>query len=939
MLRRLSAALTAACLLAATPALAAEDRPLTDTAVGHPRVATIRFEGETQGIDLEMLRGLVTLVEGRPYESARVRESLANLYQTGKFEAIDVAWRPVADGAEVVFRVRRTRLITAWSFRGNSALDGDALARAMDLSWGQALDRDRFRTWARVIRERYQREGYPDAKATFEVASDGPGKGEIEIRIEEGEPVRIRNLVFDAEGQVGADRLRKALGVGPKDRLARERVFTGIERLEKLMAAEGWVNGRVGWFFVLPDGKRESNHGAVIAAAPAYVDLHVAIDEGQKAVVEVEGEDLLPPNELAAAVTIYERHSISPYELDASADRLREIYVSRGYPDAKITHATEKIADERYRVRFTVDPGPRVVVAEVRFEGNKAYDDETLRRAITTRGRGRFFGGSAYDPGAWEDDLANLIGWYETKGFLAAKVKGVERTTTGEGGDLVLTVHLDEGPRTAIGQILFTGLPELQQIEALQALPVNPGEPYNPRRVPEWVSALQAHFAKTGYPLAKAEAKLIPGKDTQDSTLRFAVDLGPAKQVGRVVVRGNVKTQDQVVRRQVTIKAGDPYDAEELYRTQQQIYQLGFFDRVTVEPIHPISNDPDEPVDLVVALHERETGWLGFGGGMGSLQGPQASAEFVQNNLMGTGRPLRLEGVFGAPRRSFQATLREPHLLDSDFIGELGFQYLQERRQQDQPLIETYGPTIGLSRQISESLFSSLRYAWGRTTYLDEQAEFLAANGGLRQRVNSVVTGGLTYDTRSDIMNPRWGTKADLSVDLGTPLLNGTLTYTRPRVALAHFIPLPRRWVIALGAETGYIRTLGGPPALPWDLLFLAGGGNSLRGYGFNQVGSGTATVGATQVTVGGQVMAVGHAEVRFPVWNDLGGVVFVDAGDVWARPEDFAFSRMKVSTGLGVRYNTPVGPIRVDYGVRVAPAFALTDWKEGLYFGLGHAF
>jgi outer membrane protein insertion porin family len=927
-----------AALLAATPAAAlAAEPPRPVTAPGAMPVATIGFEGETEGLDLEMLRGLVTLSPGRPYEAARVRESLANLFQTGKFEAVDVAWRPDGAGqADVVFRVRRARLVTAWSFRGNAALGGDVLARAMDLSWGQALDRDRFRSWARVIKERYQREGYPAAKAEFAIVSEGPGRAELEIHVEEGEPVRIRNLVIDGEGHLAPDRVRKTLGVGPKDRLARERVFEGVDRVEKLLASEGWVNGRLGWFFTLPDGRRETNHGAVMAAAPAWVDLHVAVEEGQRAVVEVEGEDLLPPHELAQAITVYERHSISPYELDASADKLREAYVARGWPDVKVTHEIVKLEEDRYRVRFSIDPGTRVSVAEVRFEGNRAYDDDTLRRVLATRGASRFFGGSAFDPGAWEDDLANLVGWYRSKGFLAAKVAGVERTTVPGKADVILAVHVDEGPRTAIGRILFPGLKPLEEAGAMQALPVNPGEPYNPNRVAEWVSAVQAYFAKTGYPLAKAQATLVPGDDPQDATLRFDVDLGPRKRVGRVVVRGNVKTHDAVVRRQITIAPGDNYDAEELFHTQQQIYQLGFFDRVTVEPIHPISNDPDEPVDLAVALHERETGWIGFGGGMGSLQGPQASAEFLQNNLWGTGRPLRIEGVFGAPRRSAQVSLRDPYLLGSNVVGEVGFSYLQERRQLDQPLITTYGPTVGVSRQISESIFGSLRYNWGRTLYApDTSPEQLAANGGSYERTNSVVTPGLTYDTRSDVMNPRWGSKADLAVDFGLPLLNGTLTYTRPRLSLAHYFPLPRRWVFAVGADAGYVREIGSAPALPWDLLFLAGGGNSLRGYGYNQIGAGR--VGNT--TFGGQVMLVTHAELRFPVWNDLGGVAFVDAGDVWARPQDVRHDQLKVSTGLGVRYNTPVGPIRVDYGVRVRPVLEMPNWMEGLYFGIGHAF
>jgi outer membrane protein assembly complex protein YaeT len=471
----------------------------------------------------------------------------------------------------------------------------------------------------------------------------------------------------------------------------------------------------------------------------------------------------------------------------------------------------------------------------------------------------------------------------------------------------------------------------------MTGLPLNPGEPYNPRRLPEYVSSVQSYFAKSGYPLAKVTAKLSNEGDPQDSILAFAVAKGPAKIVGRVVVRGNVKTLDGVVQRKIALQAGDPYDAEALFRTQQSIYQLGFFDRVSVEPIHPISDDPDEPVDLVVALHERETGWLGFGGGYGLQQGPQVSAEYLQNNVGGTGRPLRVEGVYSAPRRSFQASLRDPHLFNSNYIGELGGSYQRERRQLDQPLVETYGPTIGVSRQLTDAMFSSLRYAWSQSTYLPGEytAADLAANGGTPLRVNSVLTGGLTYDTRSDLLNPRWGTKADLMLDFATPLLAGSLTYTRPRLVIAHHIPLPRRIVFAVGGELGYIRPLAGPYLLPYDLLFLAGGANSLRGYEFNKVGQ--PSPDGTKI-IGGELMAITHAEARIPVWGDVGVVGFVDAGNVWPRLQDVSLTSFKVSSGLGLRYNTPVGPVRVDYAVRVAPTFEFAG-LEGLYLGLGHAF
>jgi outer membrane translocation and assembly module TamA len=166
--------------------------------------------------------------------------------------------------------------------------------------------------------------------------------------------------------------------------------------------------------------------------------------------------------------------------------------------------------------------------------------------------------------------------------------------------------------------------------------------------------------------------------------------------------------------------------------------------------------------------------------------------------------------------------------------------------------------------------------------------------------------------------------------------------YTRPRLNLAHYIPLPRKIVFALGADAAYIQTLGNYSVLPNDVKFVTGGANSLRGYGYNLVGVAQpdnplcSADTPTACVRGGAVMLVGHAELRVPVWGELGAVVFSDVGNVWDTPASVSLGGVKVTAGMGVRYQTPLGPIRADYGFRVRPYF---EFGRDFYFGLGQAF
>ena len=168
-------------------------------------------------------------------------------------------------------------------------------------------------------------------------------------------------------------------------------------------------------------------------------------------------------------------------------------------------------------------------------------------------------------------------------------------------------------------------------------------------------------------------------------------------------------------------------------------------------------------------------------------------------------------------------------------------------------------------------------------------------------------------------------------------LAGGTLFYTRPHLNWSYFIPFPRQFTLALGTELGYLRNLQGG-LMPPDLLFRTGGGNTLRGYSYNEVG-------VSGSVLGGEALAVSHLEGRFPLFGDLGGVVFSDAGNVWNRPADISLLNLKVSAGVGLRYYTPIGPIRVDYAARVYPEVDFgfgQGWAilgRNLYFGIGHAF
>lgn len=894
-----------------------------------PVVTRVTLAGDV--VDRAALAPLVQVQVGAPLDPVAVRRTLELLYTKGPFAGIEVDETPSAGGVALTFRLQRQLLVGAWQFTGNAHLDADTLARTLSLVWGQAANPEAFAHDAQLIHDRYQREGFLHASATLRVVPQGHGMAKLAIAVNEGQPLTIDSVPVPVSGPFKPAEVVRLFGLGRGDRLVRDKVFQGLTNLDQALMRSAYLNGRVTHLFVLPNGTRTASYQDVIAAAPDHVGLVIAIEPGQKGIVAVKADKLLATSDLSQAVSVYRDRSYSPAELDDSAAGLVALYVSHGYPDATVTHTLTRQPDGSYLIVFDVHAGQHVVIQAIRFEGNHAFSNKALLGTFRTQPKG-LFGGGVFEPKIWQEDLDTLPQTYRSAGYLSARVTGVDRLLSAKGAQLTLVVHLHEGPQSRVARILFKGATPLQEASLLEALPLNPGDPYDPDNLPDYISSVEATYARTGYPLARVTAQYEPGPTPALGALRFTIDQSTLKRLGEVVLTGNVKTHDDVIRRQFTVHTGERYNAAAILQTQEQVYQLGFFDRVDVTPLKPIDPDPDDPVDLLVSVHERPTGSVQVGAGYGDdilVSGPTANLGYQDINLWGTGRPLRLEGDFSFQRSTGLVSLRDPYLLGHHLIGEAGLSYVHDTIQTGVATgleYQTYGPSVAVSKQLTPALLGTLRYAWSHTNYLHATPDQLAAEGGAANRTDSIVTPSFTYDTRSDLLDPRWGSRADVGVDLALPVLGGSLLYTRPHADLARYIPLPHRLVLAVGANLGYIQPLWHTTSVPDDVLFQVGLNNILRGYPI----TGTGQLG--------QALAIGHVELRFPIRGAFGAVVFVDAGNAWPDWRSIGWRSTLVTAGLGARYETPVGPLRLDYGFHVLPQIGMSGW-QGFSFGIGQAF
>ncbi len=668
-------------------------------------------------------------------------------------------------------------------------------------------------------------------------------------------------------------------------------------------------------------------------------NLNVAVVENPLVdQVLFSGNKALADKDAQAAVSLKPRSVYTAQAAEADRRALLDAYAAKGYYNAQVTANIIKLPDNRVNVVFQCDEGLETKISRISFVGNQRFSQSALRQVVSSRESAwwRFLSSAdQYNSERVEYDEYLLHKFYFHKGYADFQVLSANANLSPDRKSFYLTYTLSEGSRYKIGSIkVVSSIRNLSDKELRGLVPLSSGDWFDGDALQEGVDALNKRATDLGYAFATVNPQVTP--DTKNHTLDIVLNVvnGPRVWIQRIDITGNTRTEDKVIRRELTVAEGDAYNQSKIDQSTQNLKNLGFFKD---QKITTSQGSTPQQVVLNTAVQEQATGQFSLGGGYSTSLGALLNTGLSQNNFLGTGVNASINALIAQRGTQINIGMTDPYFLDRNLIA--GWDLFRTVTNSYTASSQSYsysestlGADIRLGYRFNQNVRQTFTYTvserniydipTGSSTNIYIESE--AGKSSLSQ-----ISQTLTFDYVDDDQNPHSGLLVDLTTDLAG--LGGDAKYFRITPDVSYYIPLERvfgdpRWVLKFGGSAGYLADMRGYQDKIEDRFFL--GGDNLRGFADGGVGpyvepvynsSGALTSSGGQV--GGKYMWTQSTELHFPlpVSKDLGisGFAFVDVGSLWgARTIGTATlhdsSAPRVGAGVGVSWNTPFGLINL---------------------------
>ena len=938
------------------PAVPVQAARTVDGFIGQS-VVEVRLIADGRPLDGAARRMVETRV-GEPLSMRQVRESLAHLFSLGLYRAVDVVAGASRGGVALRYELQSLETIDGVEFEGARDVSAGELRRRIVQRHGAAFPVDEAETVADTVRRAYAENGFFDTRVLYEVTGPAPGRV-LRIAIEAGPRAFVRRWPITGESPAFHNVIRARLGLRDRQPYEGPALERRLADYEADLHRRGYYEARL-------------SH-AVERLSATEVDVRLTVHRGPRIAVTFEGDEV-PDARLADLAPVAREASADEDLLEDADQRIAAHLRGLGYRDAAVTHTREGDADQ-LSIVFRVTRGPLYRVGDLVVDGNRAVADRTIRSLA---------GVDAGDPLVVREidaGLAAIEEHYNRLGFATVRAvrsfSGGEAAGSGDEVERVVAITIEEGIRTIVGDVAFDSGAGGRAEDLRQIVETRGGDAYYGPQVERDRNALLEHFLNEGYEQARVTVEAGFADDLSTVDLVFRIAEGRQVLVDHVLIVGNRQVDAATIRREVTLRPGEPLGLDDVAETRRRLNALGMFRRID---IREFSHGRFDRRDVIIEVEEAAATRLAYGGGFEVSQrlrrevraagsqaveriefAPRGSFEIGRRNLWGRNRSLDLftrvsvrrkndplppvqaatGGALGFNEYRVLATYREPRALGRDWdVLVSGFVEQAIRPGFD---LFSRGVTAQLTRSSGVATGTAIGYRLGNNDTsnreLNREDENIVDRLFPNVRLSS-FTASRVLDTRDDPVNPSLGSFVTVESEVAARKMGSEVGFSKSFVSGSVYRPVPGvpRIVVAAGARLGvawgFPRALEAMPpgpgprpatsslALPISERFFAGGNTTVRGFALDRLGSPRTEAGGTidqdGFPQGGNAMVILNSELRIRVTPAIGIVTFLDAGNVYDRVEHVSLGRIRGGAGFGVRYNSPVGPLGFDIGFKL---------------------
>jgi outer membrane protein insertion porin family len=631
--------------------------------------------------------------------------------------------------------------------------------------------------------------------------------------------------------------------------------------------------------------------------------------------------------DLKENLTITTGAILNIYKVRNNIEHIESMYKEKNYHQAQVTYKLTSLANNQADIEFNIEEGPKLYVTSILFEGNKSFNAKKLKKQIQTSEKGFFYwftSSGDLDRTKLDQDAALLANFYLNQGYINARVADPQIDLGEE--NIQVTFKIDEGARFKVGRIDVDGDLILPKEELLKNLELGKSVYFNREELRNDVIALTDLYGNQGYAYADVKPRVRENAERLIVDITYEIEKKQEVYYEKIYIDGNTRTRDKVIRRELKVHEQERFDGAALKKSIRRLYRLNYFEDIKVDSLR---GSADDKMVLKLNVTEKPTGQFQFGAGYSSEENVFLIGSVVENNFLGRGQTLKVEGTVGSSTQRYNVGFTEPWLFDIPLSASVNvYDQVKDYIDYDR---DSSGGSLGFSYPIFEytRVYCSYAYDSSNVTEIADDADetIKELEGTL---VTSSMALSLGYDSRDNIVTPTEGSKNIITFEYAG--LGGDVGFKKVMAETGWYFPLFKGLVGFIHGRAGTVTSNGGDWVLPDYEKFYLGGINSLRGFDYRDIhitntheeteagpdgvlGTSDDVTTTVETETGGTEMAQFNFEIIIPIVKKMGimGVVFFDAGNVYEDSIDLGDLRR--TAGYGFRWFSPLAPIRIEYG------------------------